>query len=179
MGLWKNIKIFMGFEDEGDFESDYTSDNNSNHEQKSSNIFKENRLKTQKASLIELQSRKKNNKIQSEVPASGTEMVLCEPKSHEDSVLLSSYIKEGKPIIVNLKYLDAVSGKRLIDFVCGTVYAFEGHMQKLGSNIFLFTPCTIGIVNKQHDELEFNQDIPHYDKPAEEELMQEEMFQIA
>jgi cell division inhibitor SepF len=48
-------------------------------------------------------------------------------------------------VIVNLKHLDPAEGTRLIDFVCGTAYAIDGHMMKIGDTIFLFTPSTIAI----------------------------------
>lgn len=178
MGLLKKVLSFMGF----DTEEGYEGYNDSGA---SLNVLKEQtkksetqqQLRTQKAALIDFQSIPKKGikslRTASSMSGLSTEMILCEPKSHEDSVILSSYIKEGKPVIVNLKYLDATAGKRLIDFVCGTVYAFEGHMQKLGGNIFLFTPQSIGIVNRQHDEFEFNQE---QRQPESNKIVQEEMF---
>ena len=47
--------------------------------------------------------------------------------------------------MINLKHLDTTEGMRLIDFVCGTAYAIDGHMLKIGDSIFLFTPNNIAI----------------------------------
>lgn len=174
MGLLKNILSFMGFETEEGYEG-YSNP------EAGLNVLKEQakkseaqqQLRTQKAALIDLQTIPKKGIKPLRTSGVSTEMILCEPKTHDDSQILSNYIKQGKPVIVNLKYLDATAGKRLIDFVCGTVYAFDGHMQKLGGNIFLFTPQNIDIVNKQHDEFEFNQE----KTPAETaKVLQEEMF---
>ena len=52
-------------------------------------------------------------------------------------------------ILVNLKFLDSDAGKRLIDFICGTAYAINGHMLKIGENIFLFTPSSVLISNSE------------------------------
>ena len=60
----------------------------------------------------------------------------------------------GKPVIINLKHLDSNSGKRLIDFVCGTAYAINGHMMKIGENIFLFTPSNVLIESGEKSPLE-------------------------
>ena len=46
-------------------------------------------------------------------------------------------------MVINLKHLDPNEGTRLIDFVCGTAYAIDGHMIKIGDSIFLFTPSNI------------------------------------
>ncbi len=177
MGLLKNVLSFMGFETEEGYEgySDPEAGLNVLKEQ-AKKTEAQQQIRTQKAALIDFQTIPKKGiktlRSAGSMPGASTEMILCEPKSHEDSVILSTYIKQGKPVIVNLKYLDATAGKRLIDFVCGTVYAFEGHMQKLGGNIFLFTPQNIGIVNKQHDEFEFNQEKPQaeIDKAVQEEM---------
>ena len=80
-------------------------------------------------------------------PFASSEIKVLEPRIYEDSLNIASYLRENKPVIVNLKFLDSDSSKRLIDFVCGTAYAINGHMMKLGENIFLFTPANILISN--------------------------------
>lgn len=82
-------------------------------------------------------------------PVQFQELMVLEPRIYEDSLNIAMYLREGKPVIVNLKYLDSPSGKRLIDFVCGTAYAINGHMMKVGENIFLFTPEQILITDSE------------------------------
>lgn len=86
-----------------------------------------------------------------------TEIKIEEPRVYEDSLTIALHLREGKPVIVNLKFLDNPSGKRLIDFVCGTAYAISGHMLKIGENIFLFTPQNIEIVNSQEEKARMEQ----------------------
>lgn len=78
-----------------------------------------------------------------------SEIKVEEPKIYEDSLNIAAYLRETKPVIVNLKHLDADTGKRLIDFVCGTAYAINGHMLKIADNIFLFTPQQMLIVDSE------------------------------
>jgi cell division inhibitor SepF len=73
------------------------------------------------------------------------EIVIHEPKVYEDSLTISSQLRSGNPVIISLRHLDPTEGTRLIDFVCGTAYAIEGHMIKIGDSIFLFTPNNISI----------------------------------
>jgi cell division inhibitor SepF len=77
----------------------------------------------------------------------GSEVMFYEPKVYEDSLNISTNLRSGSPVIVNLKHLDPAEGTRLIDFVCGTAYAIDGHMMKIGESIFLFTPATIAITS--------------------------------
>jgi len=77
---------------------------------------------------------------------SSYEIMFYEPKVYEDSLNISTNLRAGSPVIINLKHLDPSEGTRLIDFVCGTAYAIDGHMMKIGESIFLFTPSEINIV---------------------------------
>ena len=74
------------------------------------------------------------------------EVMVYEPTVYEDSLSISTRLRAGSPVIINLKHLDPAEGTRLIDFVCGTAYAIDGHMMKIGETIFLFTPGAISIV---------------------------------
>lgn len=77
----------------------------------------------------------------------GWHIAVYEPKVYEDSLPISTNLREGNPVVVNLKHLDPNEGTRLIDFVCGTAYAIDGHMIRIGESIFLFTPNTIRIAD--------------------------------
>jgi len=52
-------------------------------------------------------------------PAAELDIVVFEPKVYEDSLQISYRLRNGSPVIVNLKYLDPEDGTRLIDFICG------------------------------------------------------------
>ena len=88
-----------------------------------------------------------NGKVISGKNKGQSEIKIEEPKIYEDSLNIATYLRENKPVIVNLKHLDSQTGKRLIDFICGTAYAINGHMMKIGENIFLFTPAKVLIAN--------------------------------
>jgi len=78
-----------------------------------------------------------------------SEIVVYEPKIYEDSLNISASLRGGNPVIINLKHLEPNEGTRLIDFVCGTAYAIDGHMMKIGESIFLFTPNSISIIDAE------------------------------
>lgn len=90
----------------------------------------------------------------------GCEIMFYEPKVYEDSLNISTHLRSGSPVIINLKHLDPSEGTRLVDFVCGTAYAIDGHMMKIGDALFLFTPPNIAINSSEDrpalsDELTF------------------------
>jgi len=82
------------------------------------------------------------------------EIVIHEPKVYEDSMTISTQLRSGSPVIINLKHLETTEGVRLIDFVCGTAYAIDGHMVKIGESIFLFTPNNIIISDVEERSIE-------------------------
>lgn len=78
-------------------------------------------------------------------PAADYEISIYEPKAYENSIEISARLRQGNPVIVNLKYLDSSEGTRLIDFVCGTAFAIDGHMTKIADTIFLLSPMNVSI----------------------------------
>jgi len=78
-----------------------------------------------------------------------SDVIVHEPKVYEDSLNISANLRGGNPVIINLKHLEPTEGTRLIDFVCGTAYAIDGHMMKIGDSIFLFAPNQINIINAE------------------------------
>ena len=71
---------------------------------------------------------------------------MIEPKDPNQSLGIANSLREGVPVIVNLRHLDSDEAKRLFDFICGTIYAIDGHYKKLGDSILLFTPGNVNIV---------------------------------
>jgi len=94
---------------------------------------------------------------------SHSEIKIEEPRIYEDSLSIASHLRNNTPVIVNLKYLESDSGKRLIDFICGTAYAINGHMVKIGENIFLFTPANMQI-DATHEKTTLEEGIEQEEK---------------
>ncbi|HTY12720.1 MAG TPA: cell division protein SepF [Candidatus Omnitrophota bacterium] len=110
-----------------------------------------------------LRERKKERPVGSE---GDSEIVVYEPKIYEDSLNISASLRGGSPVIVNLKHLEPSEGTRLIDFVCGTAYAIDGHMVKIGDTIFLFTPNSISIVDAE-DKAQLGEEITSVEERKE------------
>jgi len=83
------------------------------------------------------------------IPANASEIKIHSPQVYDDSIQLASYLRDQVPIIVNLSQLDESTGKRFIDFLCGTAYAINGHMAKLSEALYLFTPQSMIIVESE------------------------------
>jgi cell division inhibitor SepF len=101
--------------------------------------------KTETASNIDLgQARPK---IIRKSSSTDLEISIYEPKAYENSIEISARLRQGNPVIINLKHLGSSEGTRLIDFVCGTAFAIDGHMMKIADSIFLLSPTNVSIAD--------------------------------
>ena len=91
------------------------------------------------------------------------EVIVMEPRSCDESIKIASYLLEGKPVFINLKFLDAANGKQLINFVSGTTYAVKGHMMRIADSTFLFTPANI-LINDQEDRSNLEKGLDNAEK---------------
>lgn len=131
--LFKRAKAFIGLEEEGEGEGEEMISTPSSSRQ------------LEITSVLRGKKEGKRN-----APSEGeSDIVVYEPKVYEDSLNISANLRGGSPVIVNLKHLEPTEGTRLIDFVCGTAYAIDGHMMKIGESIFLFAPKQINIVDAE------------------------------
>jgi cell division inhibitor SepF len=162
MSFVKSVKSFLGFEEASleeqnsparSFQQNYNPALKNNY-QPAKTQTKESKVFAADFQALKKTLVKKNN----EPAQGGPGIVITEPRTYEDdSRMISSCLKDGQVVIINLKYLDAATGKRLIDFICGTIYAFEGYVKKLGGNIFLCTPGSVNVFDNQQEEVMFNE----------------------
>ena len=77
--------------------------------------------------------------------SANTKMVLFEPRSFSEADEVGKRLKEGRAVVVNLHKLDREFAQRTIDFLTGVVFALDGKIQKIGTNVILCSPEGIGV----------------------------------
>jgi cell division inhibitor SepF len=80
------------------------------------------------------------------------EIVVLEPGAYDEAQTAADYLKTSRPIVVNLRSAQKDLGRRVVDFLSGVTYALDGHMQRVGDEIFLFTPRQVFITSEQMPE---------------------------
>ena len=73
------------------------------------------------------------------------EVMVNEPKTFEESLDVVNHLRDGRSIILNLHLLDAEQSQRVVDFVSGATHAVDGHQQRIGEGVFIFTPRNVSI----------------------------------
>ena len=85
-------------------------------------------------------------------------MILVEPRAYSESVQISDYLKMRNSVEINLQRVTSDQGKRIVDFLSGTIYAIGGDMQKIGNGIFLCTPRNMNVEGKITEDKDTNKD---------------------
>lgn len=111
-----------------------------------------NRSHSDRHSVIETPREKmKNNSNNNVVGFRGlnnnAEVMVIEPESFDDMPKVIDALRDRKSVVLNLEKMDAEKAQRSVDFVAGGTYAMDGHYERVGDNIFLFTPSCVTVSN--------------------------------
>ncbi|PSN18773.1 cell division protein SepF [filamentous cyanobacterium CCP5] len=85
-----------------------------------------------------------------------SEVVVMEPRSFEEMPQAIQALRERKSVVLNLTIMDPDQAQRAVDFVAGGTYAIDGHQERIGESIFLFTPNCVQVSTPA----EFEDDMP-------------------
>lgn len=67
------------------------------------------------------------------------------PKSFDDVKEIIDVLLAGKQTVVNLRDLSDETAQRVIDIICGAIYALKGGLCEIEKNIFVITPDGIAV----------------------------------
>ena len=87
------------------------------------------------------------------------EVVVVEPHSFDEMPQVIQTLRERKSVVLNLNVMEPEEAQRAVDFVAGGTYAIDGHQERIGESIFLFTPNCVKVSNLSgtvHDVPEAN-----------------------
>lgn len=73
------------------------------------------------------------------------EVVVIEPHSFDEIPQVIKTLRDRRCVILNLNVMDPDEAQRAVDFVAGGTYAIDGHQERIGESIFLFTPKTVKV----------------------------------
>ncbi|MBV5259828.1 cell division protein SepF [Synechococcus moorigangaii CMS01] len=82
------------------------------------------------------------------VSNSPAEVVVCEPRSFEEMPQIIQALRDRRSIVLNLNMMDPDEAQRAVDFVAGGTFAIDGHQERIGDSIFLFTPNCVQVTNQ-------------------------------
>ena len=72
-------------------------------------------------------------------------IIIQEPVKYDEITRSIDRLKNEKTVIINFKQLKGDWKKNAYHFMLGAVYALEGNVEKVDSNIFIITPKSVKI----------------------------------
>jgi hypothetical protein len=73
-------------------------------------------------------------------------ILLVEPRDFDEMPRAIQALRERKSVILNLTMMEPDQAQRAVDFVAGGTFAIDGHQERVGESIFLFSPATYDIL---------------------------------
>lgn len=87
-----------------------------------------------------------------------SKMILCEPRSYDETQEIADHLKARRSVLVNLQRVRQDLAVRIVDFLSGTIYALNGSISKVGPGIFLCAPEHVEVVGSITEMLEGESD---------------------
>ena len=66
-------------------------------------------------------------------------------KTNDDLTVILNFIKNGEPIIINIKKVSKEENQKLQDFLSGMIFALDAHISLLLDDMYLITPKNVKI----------------------------------
>jgi cell division inhibitor SepF len=82
-----------------------------------------------------------------------SEVIVMEPRSFEEMPQAIQALRDKKTVVLNLTMMDGDQAQRAVDFVAGGTFAIDGHQERVGESIFLFTPGCVQVTTNIGGEL--------------------------
>jgi len=73
------------------------------------------------------------------------EVIVIEPRAFEEMPQVIQALRERKSVVLNLTMMDPEQAQRSVDFIAGATYTIDGHQERIGESIFLFTPSCVQV----------------------------------
>ncbi|NBD32373.1 MAG: cell division protein SepF [Cyanobacteria bacterium] len=157
------FKDFIGINEPDDLDEDYYDEeemddsNYSTQPHVGSNLETEQRHRSQRRPhfTTETQELKTTSSKSNVIGMPGAnnglnEIVMLEPQSFEKMAEVIQVLRERKTVILNLNMMEPDDAQRAVDFVAGGTYAIDGHQERVGESIFLFTPSCVQVTSRSH-----------------------------
>lgn len=162
MGIFNKLRDFVGFNESVDYEYEYDEMDGQEYQglyqddasavpaaapaQEEESRSRRLRNRSSLAGTEVSNVNTVNNVIGMPGAANGiSEVVVIEPRTFEEMPQVIQALRERKSVVLNLTVMDPDQAQRAVDFVAGGTFAIDGHQERIGESIFLFTPSCVQV----------------------------------
>jgi cell division inhibitor SepF len=146
VGLNDPVEYEYEYEEDGDeYENPYQAENTPQTPEEDHN---QRRRVRERPAVATPQNETMNNVVGMPRAANSmAEVIVMEPRSFEEMPQVIQALRERKSVVLNLTMMDPDQAQRAVDFVAGGTFAIEGHQERVGESIFLFTPICVQVTS--------------------------------
>jgi FtsZ-interacting cell division protein YlmF len=95
-----------------------------------------------------------SNRIRTLAPQShDQEVALFFPTEYNESRRLTDLLRSNRAVVLNVSDLDAETGRRVVDFASGTIYALNAKIERLAQGVYLVLPQGTHVGSETKDRL--------------------------
>ena len=157
--VFSKLRDFVGLNDPVEYEYEYEEDGNGDrniyqqqHPQPTPEEDARQRRRVRERMVVGTDAAigsTMNNVIEMPGSANGVyEVMVMEPRSFEEMPQAIQALRDRKSVVLNLTMMDPDQAQRAVDFVAGGTYAMDGHQERVGESIFLFTPICVQVTTQ-------------------------------
>ena len=81
------------------------------------------------------------------------QVFVIKPQDISQAQTVTSYLKEGHLVVINMEGVEIHIAQRIIDFIGGACDALDGSIQGISNNIFIAAPSNIAVTGDLRDEI--------------------------
>lgn len=82
------------------------------------------------------------------------EMKVIKPERFDEVRAIGEHLLARRTVVLNLEETNKETTKRIIDFLCGVVFAIDGQVKKVANATYVVTPKNVDVSGEQNDQPE-------------------------
>jgi FtsZ-interacting cell division protein YlmF len=94
---------------------------------------------------------------------------LAEPRDFDEMPNTVKTIRDGTAVILNLTMMEPDQAQRAVDWVAGATFYADGHQERVGESIFLFSPAAFNIVASSEETDKYSKSLIRGDSVEDSE----------
>lgn len=83
--------------------------------------------------------------------AGNSKLIVYRPVSYDDTMNIIEYLRNNRPVIVNMEGLEREVAQRILDVVYGAICAVNGKLYKVNGRIFVVSPADYNVVSRDFE----------------------------
>ena len=80
------------------------------------------------------------------------EMKVVKPERFDEVKAIGEHLLARRTVVLNLEETNKETTKRIIDFLCGVVFAIDGQVKKVANATYVVTPKNVDVSGEQTEQ---------------------------